>query len=198
MATIQPNYPDLLASKASNDDTLSPRSVTGLMRSDVIDLSQDDDDEDALLETLLEDLSVEEGHYCSKGAHSPSVSTHPTKSDGSSSNGIGEFQQLEELNQSDEGTNKSDASVSTMASSDSIGSSDTAKTSDLLDRAHDRLHLQELHDEIVELQQVIERKNGELEVLSGQLRRAVATKCDLVLAHTGTFMFPIIAALYYE
>lgn len=76
-------------------------------------------------------------------------------------------------------------SVGNASGSSSVASSvASAETADLLERAHDRLHLQQLQDEVVELKRVIERKNAELESLSGQLRRAVATKCDLVLAHT--------------
>lgn len=76
-------------------------------------------------------------------------------------------------------------SLGNASGSSSVASSvASAETADLLERAHDRLHLQQLQDEVVELKRVIERKNAELESLSGQLRRAVATKCDLVLAHT--------------
>lgn len=53
----------------------------------------------------------------------------------------------------------------------------------LLERAQDRIARQHLHDEVEELKAIIERKNGEIESLSGQLRQAVATKCDLVIAH---------------
>lgn len=60
----------------------------------------------------------------------------------------------------------------------------SAATNDLLERAHDRLTMQKLHDEIDQLKKVIQVKNGELEVLAGQLRRAIETKCDLVLSHT--------------
>jgi anaerobic ribonucleoside-triphosphate reductase len=62
----------------------------------------------------------------------------------------------------------------------SARSGGSATTEDLLERAHDRLHMQQLHDEVENLKQVIDRKNVELENLTGQLRRAVATKCDLV------------------
>lgn len=63
----------------------------------------------------------------------------------------------------------------------SIGNSmDSAK---LLERARDRIARQELTDEVSTLKATIERKNEELENLHGQLRRAVATKCDLVIAH---------------
>lgn len=60
----------------------------------------------------------------------------------------------------------------------SVSSGDSAV--DLLERAHDRLHMQQLVDEVEDLKKVVERKNVELENLTGQLRRAVATKCDLV------------------
>ena len=60
----------------------------------------------------------------------------------------------------------------------------TAGTKDLLARVQDRMALQKSKDEILRLQEVIQTKNTELEVLAGQLRRAVETKCDLVLAHT--------------
>jgi hypothetical protein len=57
-------------------------------------------------------------------------------------------------------------------------------TQALLERAHDRIALQSLQDEIQSLKAVIEKKNMEVEHISGQLRRAISTKCDLVLAHT--------------
>lgn len=66
---------------------------------------------------------------------------------------------------------------------DDVSSMESEDVHTLLDRAHDRLHLQELQDEVQHLKDMITRKNEELERLSGQLRRAVSTKCDLVLAH---------------
>lgn len=71
---------------------------------------------------------------------------------------------------------------------ESVGSSVSSASSDatgaLLDRAHERVAMQQLHEEIERLGQVVEQKNNEIEKLAGQLRRAVATKCDLVIAHT--------------
>lgn len=69
-----------------------------------------------------------------------------------------------------------------VASSVSSGSSDG--TGSLLDRAHERVAMQQLQEEIERLAGVVEQKNHEIEKLAGQLRRAVATKCDLVIAHT--------------
>jgi hypothetical protein len=66
---------------------------------------------------------------------------------------------------------------------DEVSSMESEDTATLLDRAHDRLHLQDLQDEVQHLKEIITHKNEELEKLSGQLRRAVSTKCDLVLAH---------------
>ena len=57
-------------------------------------------------------------------------------------------------------------------------------TKDLLDRAHDRLAVQILQGELDDLKHIVEKKNEEIKILAGQLRRAVETKCDLVLAHT--------------
>lgn len=72
-----------------------------------------------------------------------------------------------------------DESVSSSVSS---ASSDATRT--LLDRAHERVAMQELHEEIKRLGNAVEQKNKEIERLAGQLRRAVETKCDLVIAHT--------------
>jgi len=72
-------------------------------------------------------------------------------------------------------------SVVTSEENDDENSEDAAA---LLERAHDRIARQNLQDEVQELKAVIERKNAELENLAGQLRRAVETKCDLVVAHT--------------
>lgn len=67
---------------------------------------------------------------------------------------------------------------------DSAASSDTHGTQDLLEKAHDRLNMQNLFEEVGRLRLRIEKKDKEMEEMAGQLRRAVATKCDLVIAHT--------------
>jgi len=77
------------------------------------------------------------------------------------------------------GTGPKDGSTS--ASEESVESDNT---DDLLSRAHERICLQTLQEEILSLQRLVDKKNVDIERLSGQLRRAVATKCDLVLAHT--------------
>ena len=61
---------------------------------------------------------------------------------------------------------------------------DQESVTNLLERAHDRIAMQHLQEEIAKLNEVIEKKNEEIEHISGQLRRAVATKTDLVIAHT--------------
>jgi hypothetical protein len=66
----------------------------------------------------------------------------------------------------------------------SVTSSNSSATQDLLERAHDRLNRQHIYEEIADLRQSMEHKDKELEQMAGQLRRAVSTKCDLVLAHT--------------
>jgi len=67
---------------------------------------------------------------------------------------------------------------------DSSISDDSLATKDLLERANERLVNQQLMDEIKELKECIERKDKEIEQMGGQLRMAVATKCDLIIAHT--------------
>jgi hypothetical protein len=79
----------------------------------------------------------------------------------------------------DEGTNKEESASSKTPSQKSM--SEDAR--ELLERAQDRLARQRLQEEVQELKDVIERKNLELETMAGQLRRAVETKCDLVIAH---------------
>ena len=54
---------------------------------------------------------------------------------------------------------------------------------DLLERARDRIARQRLVEQVKALEMIVERKNAELEQLNGQLRRAVETKSDLVIAH---------------
>ena len=65
----------------------------------------------------------------------------------------------------------------------SVDSSVSEDAAALLERAHDRIARQNLQEEVQTLKEVIERKNAELENLASRLRRAVETKCDLVVAH---------------
>jgi hypothetical protein len=58
-----------------------------------------------------------------------------------------------------------------------------ADAQDLLERAKDRVARQKLQEQVQALEHIVERKNTELEELHMQLRRAVETKSDLVLAH---------------
>jgi len=81
---------------------------------------------------------------------------------------------------------KRESGIDTEEEDDDDASDDeqTAGTKDLLARVHDRLTISKLKEEIDQLKDVVDSKNTELEILAGQLRRAVETKCDLVLAHT--------------
>ncbi|GAX10643.1 hypothetical protein FisN_14Lh149 [Fistulifera solaris] len=67
---------------------------------------------------------------------------------------------------------------------ESCSSESSDATQTLLDRAHERIAMQRLHEEIERLHDVVDQKNEEIEKLAGQLRQAVETKCDLVIAHT--------------
>lgn len=81
----------------------------------------------------------------------------------------------------DEDDDEADDSVSCSSSNATV---DSNGTQDLLERAHDRLNMQGLFEEVGQLRKIIDRRDKEIEELSGQLRRAVATKCDLVISHT--------------
>lgn len=66
----------------------------------------------------------------------------------------------------------------------SVSATSSEGTGSLLDRAHERVAMQKLQEEVERLTEVVEEKNDEIARLAGQLRQAVATKCDLVIAHT--------------
>jgi hypothetical protein len=80
----------------------------------------------------------------------------------------------------------SSAATSKGGSSDDDDSDDEYDDYDAkerLERAHERLERQRLQETVESLREMLEVKNDEIEILSDQLRRAVTTKCDLVLAH---------------
>jgi hypothetical protein len=55
---------------------------------------------------------------------------------------------------------------------------------DLLAQVRARMEQQRLMEELKELRTKLESKNVEIDQLTGQLRMAISTKCDLVIAHT--------------
>lgn len=55
---------------------------------------------------------------------------------------------------------------------------------DLLAQVNARMEQQRLMEEVKQLRATIEQKDTEIEQLTGQLRMAISTKCDLVIAHT--------------
>ena len=82
----------------------------------------------------------------------------------------------------DEDTATSEITPSSDESSES--SESTTEAEDLLARAQERVLLQRTTEELKELRKQMEKKNEEIEILAGQLRRATETKCDLVLLQT--------------
>jgi hypothetical protein len=142
----------------------------------VIDLSNEEDD--ILLSELLDDDA-----YLKKRQKHPlsprSISTAATE-DSPPTPGPEYYNRKSPSYRAEDDDEENDDEEGDEEDMSSIDSEDTAT---LLDRAHDRLHLQDLQDEVQHLKEIIAHKNEELEKLSGQLRRAVATKCDLVLAH---------------
>jgi hypothetical protein len=103
----------------------------------------------------------------SKARRTPSDATSRTSSEPS----------MDRLEEDEEASNDDDEEIS-------VTSSNSSATQDLLERAHDRLNMQHLYEEIADLRKSMEQKDKEVEQMTGQLRRAVSTKCDLVLAHT--------------
>lgn len=61
---------------------------------------------------------------------------------------------------------------------------DSITATDLLEKVNARMEQQKLMEELKELRSTLERKDHEIEQLTGQLRMAISTKCDLVIAHT--------------
>jgi hypothetical protein len=94
--------------------------------------------------------------------------------------GMEEFRKYEEDEEEEdyEDSNSEDSEES------SVRSDCSDNTTNILEKAHDRLALQSLKEEMNELKATLEQKDDEMEHLSGQLRRAVSTKCDLVLSHS--------------
>jgi hypothetical protein len=94
--------------------------------------------------------------------------------------GMEEFRKYEEDEEDEdyEDSNSEDSEES------SVRSDCSDNTTNILEKAHDRLALQSLKEEMKELKATLEQRDNEIEQLSGQLRRAVSTKCDLVLSHS--------------
>ncbi|CAB9504275.1 expressed unknown protein [Seminavis robusta] len=81
----------------------------------------------------------------------------------------------------------SDYETSEDESSDDEEDDDESKSvdaKDLLAQVNARMEQQRLMEEVKELRRVVEKKDAEIEQLTGQLRMAISTKCDLVIAHT--------------
>jgi hypothetical protein len=166
------DYLDSIPSVHNNNDnalciiprTQSQQSSISSLQEDDGDLNGDDDDDDGM---VANDESV-----ASSAAAASGSSRHRESSvdgEAASNRNVGTDHKQDEDEEEDHNENNSTST-----------SQDGAK---LLERAKDRIARQELLDQVALLKTTIERKNEELENLHGQLRRAVATKCDLVIAH---------------
>ena len=69
-------------------------------------------------------------------------------------------------------------------SSDEESEDEEVDARDLLAQVNARMEQQRLMEEAKQLRAIIEQKDTEIEQLTGQLRMAISTKCDLVIAHT--------------
>ena len=174
------------------DQAHSPRSV--VEHGVAVDSVYDDDDN--LLDELLEDNDVPSTVYATpehsyhEKEKTPSDNTSTTHDDEEYHHDYDSSSQerviVYDLAAYEDDETSEISSTQSYEEEVSVDDEDDATNSvtDLLERAHDRLAMQQLQDELTRLQQVIVQKEDEVEQLSGQLRRAVSSKCDLVIAHT--------------
>jgi hypothetical protein len=190
MAATNSNYefPDLLEDPAvpitRAASSRPPRSIDLSATVDKQTNNNTDVLEDVSLSDLLHDdfsaIQAREDADVYKGNNSDGTSeTTGSESVPEETVGMEEFIKYEE----DEDCEDDDSSSDDYSES-SFRSYCSDNTSNILEKAHDRVALQNLKEEIKALEATVEKKDDEIEQLSGQLRRAVSTKCDLVLSHS--------------
>jgi len=138
----------------------SPPSSAKKWDSDIIDLVDQED-------VLLDDLLYPGGKHQRRGKSPMSKPTSTNKGSGSPIS-VGRFP----------GNNPADAD------SDEEDSDEELDAQELLAQVKSRMEQQRLMEEAKELRKIIESKDAEIDQLTGQLRMAISTKCDLVIAHT--------------
>jgi len=180
---VLPSFPDLLG----DEEVLKQKAK----QDERMEISSDEDD--ILLDELL---TGDEDKYPVKPATSvPSRATsasttsdHKQEQDGIETQPcIITVRGHTAVSSSNQKANDSDESslTSSMAPGDEDSDDDSSQeTGSLLEKAQERVAMQHLYEEIATLEESLAQKNLEIEVLSGQLRSAVSTKCDLVIAHT--------------
>jgi hypothetical protein len=191
MAAITTNYefPDLLEDRAvPTSRAASSRPPHSINLSSTVDkqtTNKTDAPEDVSLSDLLDDdfSAVQSREEVAVFKENSSRSDGTSETTGSESVpdgtiGMEEFLKYEQDEEDYEDSASDDSSES------SFRSYCSENTSNILEKAHDRLALQNLKEEIKALEATVEKKDDEIEQLSGQLRRAVSTKCDLVLSHS--------------
>jgi hypothetical protein len=195
MALVTANFPDLLDDPVGHIDNGPPRVIGVFTLGNQEDRQMapaEKEDEDALLDELLDDdigvPAVKKASSYQRMSDRSDETSHTTTSEYSPDANVGmdEFLMYEQDDDEEEydGSESDDDNEDEDSEDGSFRSYCSEKTSDILEKAHDRIALQKVKEEMKDLEQSVERKNEEIEMLSGQLRRAVATKCDLVLSHT--------------
>jgi hypothetical protein len=194
-STASYKFPDLLEDQAV--PSTHPAS-SGPPR--LIDLSttyekETDNSVDLTEDVSLSDLLRDDFSTAQSRGYNETFKANGNRSDGTSETtgsasvaedtdtvGMEEFRKYEEDEDcEDEDYEDSNSDDSSEASVHSDRSDDTTN---ILEKAHTRLENQSLREELKALEATVEQKDTEIEQLSGQLRRAVSTKCDLVLSHS--------------
>lgn len=201
MAATNSNYtfPDLL-----EDPAVSTAHAASRRPPRLIDLSatydkQTNNNTDAVEDVSLSDLLRDDFSTAQSRDDDVTFKGNSTRSDGTSETtesqsvaeetvGMEEFIKYEEDEDCEDIKYEEDEDGEDSNSEDSeessVRSDCSENTSNILEKAHNRLAIQSLKEEVKFLEATVEQKDDEIEQLSGQLRRAVSTKCDLVLSHS--------------
>lgn len=166
------DFPDLLAEPSQQIKRES------MPRMEALSDTEDSSEDDAMLDELLGERPQSSGraiYPTQKGINGEDTSE--TESDRTN----------EELFRGGEDSNE--ASDPFDEDEDWEENEEEDSTDDLLSRAQDRLSNQGLREEISRLKEIVAKKNNEIEILAGHLRRAVETKCDLLQGFTEMELF---------
>ena len=151
------------------------RSKTSRNPREIINLVDHDDEDRLLNNLLLEDSPTADNSGGKMAVASPSpksVARFPDQAE------------MESNNYSDDDDDDADDEDESEEEESENEEEEEIDTRALLSQAKGRMEQQRLMEEVHELKRALEKKNAEIDQLTGQLRMAISTKCDLVIAHT--------------
>ena len=142
---------------------------------DVVDVEQEEDD---MLDALLNPAASPGGATAALAAQ-----YDPTRD---SPKSVGRFPDAATANNNNKNKMAAYSSEEDEESSDDDSDEEDEEVDarDLLAQVNARMEQQRLMEDAKQLRATIEQKDTEIEQLTGQLRMAISTKCDLVIAHT--------------